>query len=431
MDPEKRYELIVRRLQEVLGGEAIKQILADGRNPKCYWGTAPTGKPHVGYFVPLTKIADFLRADVEVTILLADVHAFLDTLKSSFELAEYLELVEYRSQYYKHVLVAVFKSLGIPTSKLHFVQGSSFQYSKEYTMDNFKMCAKVTEHDARRAGAEVVKQDENPLLSGLLYPGMQALDEVYLKCDFQFGGVDQRKIFIHAETFLPKIGYPKRAHLMNEMVPGLTAGGKMSASDPNSKIDLLDPPEVVKRKIKSAFCEEGNIEANGPLSFVKAVLIPISTLRLDRQKERAEGGNTTLEDGLGDQRTFAADDAPEGSIFTISRPEKYGGSLHYTDFKALEQDFADKKIHPGDLKSAVESALNRLLAPIRKLYEENEEWQTVAEKAYPDPNAKAPAKKKKEKKYHPPPPGKGKNADKPEEPSQPSGNEPSPQPEAS
>lgn len=26
---------------------------------------------HIGYFVPLTKIADFLRAGVEVTILLA------------------------------------------------------------------------------------------------------------------------------------------------------------------------------------------------------------------------------------------------------------------------------------------------------------------------------------------------------------------------
>lgn len=129
-----------------------------------------------------------------MTQLRPDVHAFLDTLKSTFELAEYLELVEYRSQYYKQVLVAVFKSLGIPTAKLNFVQGSSFQYSKEYTQDNFKMCAKVTEHDARRAGAEVVKQDENPLLSGLLYPGMQALDEVYLKCDFQFGGVDQVRI---------------------------------------------------------------------------------------------------------------------------------------------------------------------------------------------------------------------------------------------
>lgn len=30
----------------------------------------------------------------------------------------------------------------------------------------------VTEHDAKKAGAEVVKQVEHPLLSGLLYPGI-------------------------------------------------------------------------------------------------------------------------------------------------------------------------------------------------------------------------------------------------------------------
>ena len=31
----------------------------------------------------------------------------------------------------------------------------------------------VTEHDAKKAGAEVVKQVEHPLLSGMLYPGLQ------------------------------------------------------------------------------------------------------------------------------------------------------------------------------------------------------------------------------------------------------------------
>lgn len=35
---EERYELITRRLQEVLGGDAIKAILAEGETPKCYWG---------------------------------------------------------------------------------------------------------------------------------------------------------------------------------------------------------------------------------------------------------------------------------------------------------------------------------------------------------------------------------------------------------
>jgi len=46
----------------------------------------------------------------------------------------------------------------------------------------------------------------------------------------------------------------------------------MFASDPNSKMDILDSEDVIRRKLKSAFCEEGNIEGNGFLSFVEAVL---------------------------------------------------------------------------------------------------------------------------------------------------------------
>uniref|UniRef100_A0A1X7SK20 Uncharacterized protein n=1 Tax=Amphimedon queenslandica TaxID=400682 RepID=A0A1X7SK20_AMPQE len=61
------------------------------------------------------------------------------------------------------------------------------------------MTSVVSQHDAKKAGAEVVKQVKFPLLSGLLYPGLQALDEEYLKVDAQFGGEDQRKIFTFAE----------------------------------------------------------------------------------------------------------------------------------------------------------------------------------------------------------------------------------------
>ena len=88
---------------------------------------------------------------------------------------------------------------------------------REFTLDVYKMSSLVTEHDAKKAGAEVVKQVEHPLLSGLLYPNLQALDEEYLKVDAQFGGVDQRKIFTFAEKYLPQLGYSKRAHLMNPM----------------------------------------------------------------------------------------------------------------------------------------------------------------------------------------------------------------------
>ena len=58
----------------------------------------------------------------------------------------------------------------------------------------------------------------------------------------------------------------------------------MSASDPNSKIDFLDSPAINKKKIKLAFCEPGNITENGLLAFTKAVLWPISELRIERIK---------------------------------------------------------------------------------------------------------------------------------------------------
>lgn len=51
--------------QEVLGEDKLMAILKE-RELKIYWGTATTGKPHVAYFVPMSKIADFLKAGCEV-----------------------------------------------------------------------------------------------------------------------------------------------------------------------------------------------------------------------------------------------------------------------------------------------------------------------------------------------------------------------------
>lgn len=65
---EQKKELIVRNLQEYLGDEKLTAILKE-RDLKIYWGTATTGKPHVAYFVPMSKIADFLRAGCEVSKL--------------------------------------------------------------------------------------------------------------------------------------------------------------------------------------------------------------------------------------------------------------------------------------------------------------------------------------------------------------------------
>lgn len=341
---EERLALIKNNLQEVLGEEQLKSILKE-RDPKVYWGTATTGKPHIAYFVPMTKLADFLAAGCHVTILFADLHAYLDNMKAPWD------LLRLRAQYYEVVIKGILESIGVPLDRLRFVKGTDFQLSREYVLEVFRMASMVTEHDAKKAGAEVVKQVDNALLSGLIYPGMQALDEEFLDVDVQFGGVDQRKIFVFAEKYMPALGFKKRIHLMNPMVPGLT-GSKMSSSEADSKIDLLDEPAAVSAKIKKAFCEEGNIEQNGVLPFVKHVLFPVFKLK-------------------------------NIASFTIKRLEKHGGDVSFESFEALEAAFAAKQVFPLDLKNAVAGYINMLLAPIRQKFEESVELQKLLAEAYP------------------------------------------------
>lgn len=57
---EEKVEIITRNLDEVVGKEDLLKLLQEKDKIKIYWGTATTGKPHLGYFVPLLKIADFL-----------------------------------------------------------------------------------------------------------------------------------------------------------------------------------------------------------------------------------------------------------------------------------------------------------------------------------------------------------------------------------
>lgn len=359
-----KLKLITSNLQEVLNQEIIEEILNKNERPlKIYWGTATTGKPHCGYFVPCLKIAEFLAAGCEVTVLLADVHGFLDNLKAP------LELVKERAVYYRYVITEAMKAVGVDTSRLKFVTGSEYQTRGDssnpftgYPFDLLRLSTAVSGHDATKAGSEVVKQVEAPPLSSQIYPVMQALDEEYLGVDAQFGGVDQRKIFTLAVECLPRIGYRKRAHLMNPLIPGLQEGGKMSSSDPDSKIDLVDPPELVKKKLKKAFCPPKQVDGNGVISFTEYVLLPASALK----------NNGTPN-------------------FVV--PRRDAEPLVYSDIQKLKADYLEDILQPQTLKPAVTDALLELIGPIKAAFDANEEWQAVEKKAYPPPVVQAKVKK--------------------------------------
>ena len=320
MTPDEKIALITKNLQEVLRPNIIEDVIKKENRPlKIYWGvsvsricrtvpslikypgTATTGRPHCAYFVPIVKIAHFLRAGCIVKVLLADLHAILDNKGVTHQ------LMKARADYYKFTVTALLKSINVPIEKLEFVVGSSYQRSDPYVTNLYLLLGVVNSHQAQKAGAEVVKQTDIPLMNSLVYPLMQALDEESLGVDAELGGVDQRKIFTLSGESLPKIGYKARAHLMNPMVPGLSAE-KMSASDPDSKIDVLEESSVIQKKMKKAYSAPREVDGNSLIGLVQYVLLPISEL-----KEGSQGK------------------------FVISR--EGDSPLNYTDIEALKDDY--------------------------------------------------------------------------------------------
>jgi tyrosyl-tRNA synthetase len=339
MDIDKKLELIKRNTEEILGEKELRELLIKKKKPVIYWGTAPTGKPHIGYLLPALKIADFLKAGFHVKILLADLHAALDNVPWN--------VVEKRYNYYEKIIPLLIKSIGVDIKELEMIKGSEMQLKPEYMYDVLQMSSHVSIHDANKAAAEVVKssQGEHAKLSGIIYPIMQAIDEQYLEVDCQLGGTDQRKIMVLARENLPKIGYKSKIEIMNPLIPGLI-GKKMSSSDSKTKVDLLDSEKMIKEKLNSAECVAGNPD-NGIMVFLKYILM---TIKQDKKEK-----------------------------FMVKRDKKYGGDLEYNNYKEIEKDFIAKKLHPLDLKNAVADEIYNILKPIQK---ERKDLEKLEKEAY-------------------------------------------------
>ena len=130
----------------------------------------------------------------------------------------------------------------------------------------------------------------------------------------------------------------------------------------DSKIDLLDAPEVVTKKIKKAVSAPTVVEENGVLAFVEFVLLPASHLRGKRE-------------------------------FVVERERDGLEPLVYTDIAQMHDDYKNDVLTPQLLKPAVAKSLNQLLAPINEAFQASKEWQEINLRAYPPP----PKKEKKVK----------------------------------
>lgn len=341
MQHDERTELVLRNTAEVVTEDELTEI-CEKDDPSAYIGYAPTGMMHIGHFTTIRKIADFVEAGFDFTVLVADVHAELDIEKTP------LELVEARSEYYEKAIKGMLEASGIDPSRVTFVRGSEYQHDKDYQKGYMHLMENTSVTRAERAINEVVRHDDSMKASGVLYPFMQIQDIVGLDVDVAYAGLDQRRIYMLGREALPKTGEDKPTCVFAPLLSGLS-GGKMSASDASSKIGIHDSPEEVQDKINKAYCPQGEVEDNGVLEYARYLLFPI----------------------------FEQD----GDRFIVERPEEYGGDLVYESYQELEDDFVAEDLHPQDLKNAVADAITAVLEPIQDRFEGEEDLLSTA---YPD-----------------------------------------------
>ncbi|MFP4590022.1 MAG: tyrosine--tRNA ligase [Halobacteriota archaeon] len=333
---------LVTRLTEEIVTESELEAVLSKPDPSVYIGYAPTGQMHIGHYTTIRKLVDFLEAGLEVTVLVADLHAHLDDEKTPYD------LLDERSRYYREAIEQMVAAAGGDAEAIRFVRGTDFELDREYVLSLLRMATTTTVRRARRAGSEVVRESDSPKLGSLIYPLMQSNDVEHLEVDIAYGGIDQRGIYMLSREVLPEHGGSKPVCIFAPLLSGLT-GEKMSASEAETSIRITDDPAAIHEKLAGAYCPAGELESNGVMEYLRYLIFPI----------------------------LAEEDRP----FVVDRPERFGGPLEYASYEAAEADFVDGELHPQDLKQAVGDELERTLAPIRAHFEAN---PAIISSAYPD-----------------------------------------------
>jgi tyrosyl-tRNA synthetase len=339
MDIEQRMALITRNAEELVTADELKELLSKNANPSAYIGFEPSGLVHVGWALVASKICDLSDAGMDVTVLWADWHAYIND-----KLGGNLDDIRTCARYMEDC----FEALGVKRGMVKYVYASEVLDDISYWEKVIKI-AKVTSLSRVKRAMTIMGRSEDEAevdSSKLFYPILQAADIFCLDVDLAYAGMDQRKAHMLARDAAEKLGWRKPIALHTPLLPGLKGGdrmnpaaSKMSKSDPDSSVNIHDNDDDLRRKIGKAFCppEREEEHSNPVLMLCKHVVIP---------------------------RTGA---------LNIERPEKFGGPVSFTDYNGIADSYFSGKLHPMDLKKGVAEGMIKALGPVRSYFESRPE----------------------------------------------------------
>lgn len=358
MTTDEKLKLITRNLAEILTEGELRKLIESETPLKHYIGFEISGKLHLGHFFQLMKVKDLQDAGAETVIWLADLHSAVnDKLGGDLDL---IKRITY--DYFVPAMKILFECIGGDPDKLIFKLCSD-DYGKhpEFWMTFIEVGKATTLARTKRSitimGRE--EQDDGVQTAKLMYPMMQAADIFLLGANIAHAGMDQRKVHVVAreaamqvKTFAMKDANGnqiKPVAIHTPILLGLQAQDidqtgeadetamrtKMSKSKADSGVSVHDSPEDIKKKINSAYAPEGIVENNPILNWTRYLIF------------------------------YNGDE-----VLTIKRDEKWGGDMNFSSYGELEKAYAEKQLHPMDLKNAVADFLIKILEPVQRYFDE-------------------------------------------------------------
>jgi tyrosyl-tRNA synthetase len=335
MDVTEKIKLVKKEpTEEVVTDEELLNLFNTNSQPKHYIGLEISGFMHLGSLI-LTgfKINDFIKAGVKCTVFLADWHTYLNN-----KLGGDWDKIRMVSKYYADAFKMFCPGVEI-------VEGSQLYESRRgYWLDLVKFAKNMSLERTMRSLTIMGRSTEKDKidLGQLFYPPMQAVDIHTMDLDIVHAGMDQRKIHMLVREIFPKMKWKVPVAVHHHILAGLGepepasdsdsdfVSSKMSKSKSASGIFVHDTDEEISSKFKKAWCPEGVVDKNPVLEISKHIVFH------------------------------------EFKEFVVERPEKFGGNVTYTSYQDLEGDFAQKKLHPSDLKATVSKYVTDIIRPIRE-----------------------------------------------------------------
>ncbi|MDD4938511.1 MAG: tyrosine--tRNA ligase [Candidatus Shapirobacteria bacterium] len=353
METREKLNLITRNCQEILTEEDLKSLIENGTELNHYIGFEVSGLVHLGTgLISMGKIADFLRAGVKCKIFLADFHSYLNN-----KLGGNWENIRMATEdYFKEALIASLKCFGVKENEVEFITGKNLYENNLKHWETFMEVGKhvTLSRNLRSISIMGKGQGSDVDMATLFYPPLQVADIFTMRVNLAHAGMDQRKAHVIARDVAKKLkinplknkkgGIIAPVAIHQNLIAGLTGPEigkndeeslKMSKSKPNSAIFVHDTPEEIRNKIKKAYGPPKEIEFNPLINWVQTLVF------------------------WGEKK----------GKFKISRPEKFGGDLVYTDVDKLIEDYKSGELFPLDLKNGLADWLIEKLEPARKHFE--------------------------------------------------------------